>query len=451
MVALWIRLGTTLAGDGALGIRLMAPISAALGSFALVRAGDRLFGPGVGLRAALLLSATLLFGVGAVTMTPDTPLLFFWTLAIVCLARVAGGGHGAWWLAVGVTAGLALDSKYTAAVLGIGIVLWLLHPGMRHWLRSPWPWAGGAIAAALFAPVIAWNATHGWASFVKQGGRAGDFNPARALTFLAELIGGQAGLATPIIFILFVLGAASAVRRWRSLPHALTAALILPGAALFLQHALGDRVQANWVAILYPAAALAAASIGQRGRSSGPGQDPSRIWTIAAILLAVTFTAALYLQAVRPFPLSRGIDPTQRLAGWNCLQSDAQAAARRIGAGFIASEEYGTASLLSYPVSQPCPRDLDGRPNVLGGGAPAVRTIAAEPRWRLFDIPHAAETGPGLLLISARRTQPPDPAFWQTAEPLGTIARTRAGVELEIFRLYRVALRSDAPAVRLPP
>ncbi|HEY5300664.1 MAG TPA: glycosyltransferase family 39 protein, partial [Acetobacteraceae bacterium] len=42
MVALWVRAGTALAGDGALGIRLLGPLSGALGSILLWDAAERL-------------------------------------------------------------------------------------------------------------------------------------------------------------------------------------------------------------------------------------------------------------------------------------------------------------------------------------------------------------------------------------------------------------------------
>src|SRR5580704_12397486 len=61
MVALWIRVGTFVAGDGPLGVRLLAPFATALGTVLLFRAGDDFFpGRGAGLTAALLLNATLL-------------------------------------------------------------------------------------------------------------------------------------------------------------------------------------------------------------------------------------------------------------------------------------------------------------------------------------------------------------------------------------------------------
>src|ERR1700739_4359839 len=69
MVALWIRLGTLIAGPGALGVRLLGPLSAALGSILLYDAAERLFpSRQAGAVAATLWNATLLAGVGAVIM-----------------------------------------------------------------------------------------------------------------------------------------------------------------------------------------------------------------------------------------------------------------------------------------------------------------------------------------------------------------------------------------------
>ncbi len=428
MVALWIRLGTALAGDTALGVRLLAPLSAALGTVLLARAGETLFPDrGAGLRAAVLLNATLMLGAGAVTMTPDTPLLFFWTVAAWALARLAAGGAPWWWLAVGAAAGLALDSKYTAALLGPGIALWLLTPPMRPALRSPWPFAGGGLAVLLFLPVLEWNAGHGWASFVKQGGRAGAFDPSRAARFEAELVAGQFGLATPLLFVLMVAGVAAATRRWRHPADGLVATLVIPGAALFVQHALGDRVQANWAAVLYPGAALAAsvAAPGLRAALFRPG-----------VAIGAVLTAAIYLQAAwGPLPLSRSLDPTLRLAGWPGLAQDAADLARRSGATFLAGEEYGLAASLAWSER-------------------AMPVLGAEPRWTLFTLPPAA-VGPdaGLLLLSTRRREPPDPAIWSSAEPLGLLARKRSTgqpVEAETYRAFRVVLRPGAAAAQLP-
>ena len=65
------------------------------------------------------------------------------------------------------------SSKYHGIFLPIGTALYLvLHRPARRWLSGPGPYAAMAIALLAFSPVIAWNATHEWASFLFQGGRA---------------------------------------------------------------------------------------------------------------------------------------------------------------------------------------------------------------------------------------------------------------------------------------
>jgi 4-amino-4-deoxy-L-arabinose transferase-like glycosyltransferase len=430
MVALWIRAGTWLAGDGALGVRLLGPLSAALGSLLLADAAEQLLpGRGAGWRAAALLNATLFLGVGAVTMTPDTPLLFFWTLALWALARIAAGGGAGWFIAAGLAAGLALASKYTAAFLGLGILLWLLAvPDMRRWLARPAPWLGALAAGAVFAPVVLWNAAHGWASFAKQGGRLGDWNPARAMQFLGELTGAQIGLATPLVFLLCAGGVVLAARRvWRTRDAGWTllAALTVPAVAVFVQHAFGDRVQGNWPAIVYPAAAIAAAGL------AGP------VWHRLfrpALALGLVITLIVYAQAALA-PLPANLDPTARLlAGWPGFAAEVDAMAARQHADFIAADQYGIAAELARS-------SLAGMP-VLG----------VERRWAAFDLPAAAIDGRrGILVRSLRRGADVDVTPWADITEIGRVNRERAGVVVEAYRIYSVLGRAGGTAsVRLP-
>ena len=357
-------------------------------------------------------------------MTPDTPLLFFTVVAIWALARVRTDRR--WWLLVGVATGCALDSKYTGVLLGLAIPLWLFWARLVAILRTPWPWAGGALAALLFAPVVAWNAGHEWASFVKQGGRVGDWAPWRALQFLGELLGGQIALATPLVFVLFAAGLRRAVAgaARREAAATLLAALTLPGLLLFAQHAFGARVQANWVAVLYPplaiAAALASTSLGAR-------------WWRAACAVGLALTAAVYGQAAaHPLALPRRLDPTlMRLAGWDRLATAADAMRRAQGLAFVASEDYSEAAALAWEAP------------------PGVEVVGAEPRWRLFRLP-APKAGAGLLLISERRREGPNPALWSEARQIGEVARSRGGVEAERYRVYRATLKAGASAAALP-
>lgn len=428
MVALWIRAGTSLVGDTALGIRLLGPLAAALGSWMLADAAERLLpGRRAGWTAAALFNATLLMGVGSVIMTPDSPLLLFWTAALWALVRVVAGGGAPWWLAIGLFAGLALASKYTAALLIGGIGLWLLlAPAAWRWLRHPAPWAGAVLGMAVFAPVVIWNGAHGWAGFLRQGGRVGEWNPSRAVQYLGELIGSQAGLATPGVWAMclggMVLAAAQAWRR-RDAGWVLLACLTWPPTVVFLQHATGDRVQGNWPAIIYPAATIAAA--GLVGRAWIALREP-------ALALGFGITALVYLQATTGvLGIPARFDPVaMRLGGWPELAVQVEAAREAAGAEFVAADQYALASELAW---------------YLPGRAPVV---GQEDRWALFAVPAAAGPRTGLLVRDARAGADFADAPWTDVTPLGEAIRPDAGQEpVQRFRLYRVQLGADAAGV----
>jgi 4-amino-4-deoxy-L-arabinose transferase-like glycosyltransferase len=426
-VALAIRAGIAIAGDTPLGVRLLGPFAALAGTLLLAQAARDLAPPAqrrlAAHRAAWLLNGTLVLNAGAVIMTPDTPLLLFWTACLACMARLIRTGNAAWWLGAGLSAGLALDSKYTAALLAPALLLWLAAvPGARRWLRCWQPYAAALLAAALFAPVLWWNAVHSWASFWRQGGRGGDFHPAMAARFLGELVAGQAGLATPLLFAVFCVGVARCAWRgaWRDPALGFTFAVTAVPALVFVQHALGDRVQANWPSVLYPGAALAAAL------TAVPFWRPS-------VGLGLAVSGLLYVQAVAaPLTLPRRVDFTLiRLAGWDGLAAEAEAARVQAHAGFVAADEYGLASELAFRLPGP----------VLG----------VEPRWRLFALKPPMIAGQtGILVRSARRAGPPDLADWAQAVPIGTARRERAGIVAETYVLYRVVAKPHAPAVILP-
>jgi 4-amino-4-deoxy-L-arabinose transferase-like glycosyltransferase len=422
MVALWIRAGTALAGDTKLGVRLLGPFAALLGTLLLMRAGRDLAGNrDAGHRAAWMLNGTLLMNAGAVVMTPDTPLLLFWTACLAALARLVATGNGAWFLAAGTAAGLALDSKYTAALLAPALLLWLVGcPSMRPWLRRWQPYAAACVAALLFAPVLVWNAAHGWASFAKQGGRGGDWHPAQAAAHVGELVLGQIGLATPLLLAVFCVGLWRLRRAWREPGPVLLLALTLLPALVFVQHAVGDRVQANWPAVIYPGAALAAALAGVA------------YWR-SATALGAAISALLFIQATAaPLALPRNLDFLLiRTAGWDDLARDVAREAALQGAGFVAADDYGLASELALRLPGP--------------------VIGVEPRWALFDLPAAPLAGEtGLLVRSTRRTDIPEHGIWPGAVAIGQFARGRGGVTAETYILYRVQAPRHTPAVKLP-
>jgi hypothetical protein len=352
VVALVIRLGTMIAGDTELGVRLVSILLALPMSWAVYRTAAILFGgTRVAATAAILLNVTLMAAVGTLIVTPDSPLLVASSFVLFGLAKVLQTGRGAWWLAVGTAAGVALLSKYTALFFGPAIVIWLVAvPKLRHWLMSPWLYLGGLVAIAIFAPVIIWNADHQWVSFIKQIGRARieDFRPA----FIAELIPTQIAFATPLVFILGAMGLFALFKRKAGAPAAgiLIEAPFWTIVLYFIWHSLHARVEANWFAPVYPMFAIAAAVAAHLTRWEARQQRLVRFCLRWASPVGIVMFAALIVQADTGVLSAYRRDATVRSVGvgWRELASEIEAVRKRVGASCVLAPDYGTTGWLAF-------------------------------------------------------------------------------------------------------
>jgi 4-amino-4-deoxy-L-arabinose transferase-like glycosyltransferase len=178
----WLELGSRwlFGSETPLVVRLPFVLLSALSSLLLYLLTSRLYGARAGFWAVAAYSISPVFSLAFGSwVLPDGPLDAALLAAAYGLSRALGiaGAENppqpAWWALAGGAAGLALLSKYNASLTLAGAVLFLVSdPRSRPHLRSLWPWAAGSLAAAMFLPVIVWNAHHGWQSFHYQGGRA---------------------------------------------------------------------------------------------------------------------------------------------------------------------------------------------------------------------------------------------------------------------------------------
>ena len=346
MIAWWIHAGVALVGDTALGVRLIPALSASLTTLIVFDLARRLgAGERAALRGAVWFNATLIIGWGGILAVPDAADVPFWALTLWCLSRIGGDGGWRWWLAAGAAAGLATISKYSALFLAPGVLLWLaITPGGLRWLRTPWPWLAGLIAAAIFSTNVAWNAGHGWVSFTKQFGRAA---PGRlAPQYVIELMLGQALLLNPIIA--GFAGRAFATR-WRDRAPGdadlrLPIATSLPFIAYLLVHSLHDRVQAHWPVPLYAALALCAAVAADRLK---PGGWAERLRAVAAPLGLGLSAIALVYCALPLSPWRVKGDPAGELRGWPAFDAAVEQARVAHGAAWVGAMSYGTAAQIA--------------------------------------------------------------------------------------------------------
>lgn len=349
MVAWLIAAGRAISGDGALGVRFLAPLILALGGLILWRTAELASDRETASTACWFYLAMPLLAIGGVIITPDLPSVLFYGLTVLALLELNRSRNANWWLAVGTCAGLGLISKYTNLFAGAVILIWLLAVAEnRTWFKSWQLWAGGLIAGLLFVPVLKWNLDHEWASFAKQFSRVGRDHDT-GLTHLGELAGGYLALASPPIAIFSAIGMIHLARRAiteRSSREVLIAASVLVPLAYFAVHALHGRVQANWLAPLYPLLALSAA-IGVKEFVPLQWRDAGNKFATGVGLAMIL---AIYTHALNPL-LSLRKDPTAQMRGWPAFATVIENLRTGNAAGWIATSSYATTGQLSFALA----------------------------------------------------------------------------------------------------
>ena len=305
MVGWMIWLGTFLFGDHPVAVRLPAILASCVSALLIYHMTGLVSREGRkeqnGLIAVLLYSAIPLFwGLGFISM-PDTFLLLFWTAALFSLSKVVVQGRVNWWYGAGAFLGLAMLSKYTAALLAPGVFLFLLiSRSHRAWLLRKEPYVAGLIALALFSPVLLWNLRHDWVSFQFQTMRRfEEFKPISGVRF-AEFLGTQALTFWPPVFLFMFYTVGRSLRslaRGEEGGGSLLFWSFLPIFLIFAWVGLRTEVHISWPAPGYLGLVpLAATTIGQ------PSAERGRLWRRGGRAL-LFFPLVIYLLAAFYLPI----------------------------------------------------------------------------------------------------------------------------------------------------
>ena len=320
-------------------MRLPFILLAIVTTLLLYRFTSRLFGRPAGAWAAVIYNLSPLFSVVSGSwIMPDGPLLAATMGSACCLVplitedseRPVHGVRGwAIWLGAGGLLGFALLAKYLAVFYALGVVLYVASvPGVRRWLLQPAPYLGCLLGLLVFSPVLIWNASHEWASFAFQGGRATNQGGMKPI-YVAQMVFGAALYLAPWLWWPMIAEGVKASRHgraergiWFCLCIAVPTILILSVIPLW-----GKRGLPHWPAIgflfLLPVLGRAtAAALAEGGR-------PRRVvtiwlWFSALALPVVAIVLALHARTGLATPLlpdaARAKDPTLDMIPWTPLE-----------------------------------------------------------------------------------------------------------------------------------
>lgn len=408
MVAWLIAATTSLCGDTPFCVRLGAPLVNAATAVLIGLSAARLFGVRAGAWAGVCYVLLPGVTVASFMVSTDTPLLFFWALALYTFLRARESGTWRWWLGCGVAVGLGFLSKYTMAFFLIGLLGYLWRAGLKP--QEGRKLAGLLVAALLaYAPNIAWNASNGFVSYahllenarfksvvpgeaealkapprksvelshctrtvpvepeVEEIAPLVSFHPVepqvhgeaprasyhikwnvspRMLLRKAEFFFAQFGVFGPLLFatLLFVL-----FRKRREMGQPLLWWIIVPQFAVMIALSFFTRALANWMAPVYVAGCILVAAYLCAGRRQWV------LWATLALhgLVMVFYNAYDHM----PIRLPERMDPFARMRSWPVAAKDIRAQIQaHPGVELLADERKNTA-MLSYLL-----REQDGTP-----------------------------------------------------------------------------------------
>jgi hypothetical protein len=356
----------------------------------------------------------------AIGILPDGPLILFCLLAVWCFSRAVLAPEtepdGLWWmLGTGAAAGLALLSKYMAlfTVLSLGFYLF---SSRGRLLATPGPWLAALLLVLLFMPVLLWNYTHRWASFVFQGSRA--LPSELSLQRAALDFGGQLLYLLPWIAVGLLLALARAVRR--PLPDEagwLFACLAIPPIVVFSLAGLWTKVLPHWPAIgwlfAFPLLGQLLAELEQtRPRMPRGIATATAGFLICAVLVAASQAATGWIE--RFVPRLANSDPTLDFLDWHGLRSTvAELDLRRRGM-VVATVSWIDAGKADY---------------ALGGSIPVICVSPDARQFAFMQHPYSLSRRDALIVAAAARPdwlQLARPYFGRI-EPLPDIRLERAG------------------------
>lgn len=308
---------------------------------------------------------------------------FLWWLLIAYFTiRLLNTTDPRWWLAIGATIGIALETKYSIAFYVAGILAGLVLTPTRRWVKSGWFWGGVALAFLIFLPNLLWLIRHDFISYrFLQHIHARDVGEGRAKGFLTGQFLLCANVAAAPIWLAGLIGYLRD-RRYRMLAWM----YLVPLALFFI-----GKGRDYYMAGAYPMLLAMGVVLGERWLAGLPRLGRR---TIEAIYFAAFACVSAYICAfilplasggpLRDFALNRNWDMREEF-GWNelvrtvaqirdSLPPDEQA---HLGITTGNYGEYGAIDLLGRAYGLPEPIGTTNSEWLRGYPSPPPTTIIA--------------------------------------------------------------------------
>lgn len=190
-------------------------------------------------------------------ISTDTPLLFFWALALWLFLIASETNQLKVWCAFGLSLGLAFLSKFAALFFLLSLIcLMVWHKPNRKIVYQPGWYLALLICGLLIVPNIIWNAHHSFVSFYAVKDNADlqgfHFHYMDMLNFILS----QFIIFNPMLFFILMRQGRVLIQRQTSFTEKFLLSFIWPLFIIMVIESLLSRAHANWVVPIYVSASI---------------------------------------------------------------------------------------------------------------------------------------------------------------------------------------------------
>jgi 4-amino-4-deoxy-L-arabinose transferase-like glycosyltransferase len=299
----------------------------------------------------ILTNFTMVFAVGGLLLTPDIPLVFFWTISLLFAYKALFENDRVAWLWLGVFIGLGMLSKYTFVIFGLALFLYMVSNDSSRKLFLSWkPYAALIISLLTLLPNLMWNINHQWQTVVFQffSRSGGEIDLSQRFQYILEYLSSQAGLVSPFVFIGLIITINLIFRKYPGdLKLRFLAVFTIVPFLFFGFFSFSKHIEPNWPAAGYVTGIIMLCWFWEKTDDF----KLRRYISFAAIFSVIT-TLVVLIHGVFPFlPIKPKNDRTLLQRGWKEIVQQVNEERNRIDPYHrypLTANSYQMASLLAF-------------------------------------------------------------------------------------------------------
>lgn len=340
LIAYTIFLGTKIFGHTELGVRFFAVFFSFFSSllmyeiaYLLIKNDKKSFISGLSIQLIPF------FSYLGILMTIDSPLLYFWLLAMYIVCKMFKQNDFfdiKNWIYLGIVIGLGMLAKYTMIFFYPSLILFLFWEKRFIDFKKPGIYLSFFFTFLIFLPVILWNHTHSWVTLKHTAYHARlEKGVSISIKDFIDFIFSQIGLVTPFLFILMFFS----FKKIKDFEKRFIFSFFWPVFIFFFLKSLQGRVEPNWSLIAYPSGLLSVIFL----------KDRAYKFAIYSYIFAGIITFLGYLTPYLNLP--KNYNPSHRILGWERvgkLIDNAKLSMGNLENTIIFTDDYQLSSLISF-------------------------------------------------------------------------------------------------------